>query len=171
MNKALFLDRDGVINEDCHYAHRPEQIVFVDGIFDLTFRAVQMGYKIIVVTNQAGVAKGYFGEEEVQRLHDWMSKQFMERGVLITSFYYCPYHPRAVEEKYRIDSEFRKPGPGMVLQAAREHGIDLDKSLMVGDKESDRVRVPGLKTLILKSKYVQSGYDIESLSEVYDYLN
>lgn len=170
MNKALFLDRDGVINEDCHYPYKPEQIVFKDGIFDLCLFAAQKGYLIVVVTNQAGVAKGRFTEEDVRSLHKWMGEQFKKKGIRIASFYFCPFHVDAVHDRYRVDSEYRKPAPGMILQAVKEHDIDLAKSVMVGDKESDRIAVEGLKSLVLKSRYVQTGYDITSLSEVYQYL-
>ncbi|MFP4162358.1 MAG: D-glycero-alpha-D-manno-heptose-1,7-bisphosphate 7-phosphatase [Chitinispirillaceae bacterium] len=170
MNKALFLDRDGVINEDCHYPHKPEQIVFREGIFDLCRFASDKGYLIVVVTNQAGVAKGYFTEEDLISLHEWMREQFLDEGIAITSFYYCPCHPDAVHDRYRQRSPFRKPAPGMVLQAVDEHIIDLTKSLMVGDKQSDRIAVEGLRSLILKSKYTQNDYDITSLEEVYEYL-
>jgi len=170
LKKALFLDRDGVINEDTGYPHKPGDIIFRDGIFGLCRLAVQRGYIIVVVTNQAGVAKGYFTEEDVKRLHVWMAEQFIKEGVEITAFYYCPYHTAGLIEQYKLDSSLRKPAPGMILQAAREHGIDLTKSLMVGDKRSDRIALSELKSIILKSGYVKSDYDIESLEDVYGYL-
>ncbi|MDG5816940.1 HAD family hydrolase [Chitinispirillales bacterium ANBcel5] len=166
MNKALFLDRDGVINLDCGYPHKPEHIRFRDGIFELCKKALQHNYLIIVVTNQAGIARGYFKESDVEGLHEWMKLQFRSRGVIITDFYYCPYHPSATLQSYRKDSTFRKPGPGMILQAACEHNIDIERSIMIGDKESDRIKLPNLKSYILKSNYVESGYDVESLLDV-----
>ena len=170
LKKALFLDRDGVINEDTRYPHKPEHIIFRDGIFDLCRKASQKGYIIIVITNQAGVAKGYFTEEDVKRLHVWMGERFVKEGAPITDFYYWPYHPQGVIEQYRRDSDWRKPGPGMLLKAANDHGIDLTKSLMVGDKRTDRIALDDLKSIILKSDYVKDGYDIESLEDVYEYL-
>jgi D-glycero-D-manno-heptose 1,7-bisphosphate phosphatase len=169
MTKALFLDRDGIINVDCAYPHKPEQIKFVDGIFDLCLAALQKGYIIIVVTNQAGVAKGYFTEEDVVKLHEWMGSQFFLKGITISAFYYCPYHPKAVIEMYRKDSDCRKPAPGMILQAVIDFNIDIGKSLMVGDKLSDRIKIPELRTLIVKSKYTDE-FDIENLSQVADFL-
>jgi len=170
MKKALFLDRDGVVNEDSRYPHKPEHIVFRDGIFDLCRFAVQKGYIIVVVTNQSGIAKGYFTEEDVKKLHAWMGERFVKEKIEITAFYYCPYHHEGVNEQYRRDSDLRKPAPGMLLQAVKDHGIDLTKSLMVGDKSSDRIALAELKSIILKSDYVKNGYDIESLEDVYGYL-
>lgn len=169
-NKALFLDRDGVVNKDVYYAHKPAQIEFCDGIFDLCRRASDRGYLIIITTNQAGVAKGHFKEKDVQDLNHWMKKQFEKRGVTVCAIYYCPFHKDGVVEHYRRDDECRKPGPGMFLKAAEEFDIDLSKSLMVGDKPSDRIDIPDLKSIILKSEYSEENYDITSLDEVSQFL-
>ena len=168
--KALFLDRDGVINEDVAYPHKPEQIVFVNGIFDLCKKAIDKDYCIVVVTNQAGVAKGYFTEEDVQKLHEWMKEQFAARGISIAGFYYCPFHKNASIERYRADSNDRKPKPGLFIKAAEELKIDLSRSLMVGDKKSDRIELPQLRSIVIKSKYISEGYDIENLKDVDGYL-
>ncbi len=170
MKKALFLDRDGVINIDCAYPHKPEQIIFSDGIFNLCKKALSKGYLLVVVTNQAGVAKGYFTEDDVKRLHDWMQQQFCNQGIKIDAFYYCPFHPNATVEMYKKDSSCRKPGPGMILQAAKDFNIDINESLMVGDKESDRISLPGLKSIIIKSQYSKEDYDVVSLAEVERFL-
>lgn len=169
-NKALFLDRDGIINEDYAYVHKPEQIVFVEGIFDLCRKAVGKGYLIIVVTNQAGIAKGFFTEQDVADLHNWMNLRFREQGIEISAFYYSPYHPKATIEKYRRDSECRKPGAGMIVKAVEDFDIDLSESLMVGDKLSDRIMIKNLRSVIVKSKYVPDGYDIEELKNVETFL-
>lgn len=166
MEKALFLDRDGIINVDCAYPHKPEQIIFVDGIFDLCRVAIEKGYLLVVVTNQAGVAKGYFSEDDVKRLHEWMKCQFEARGISIQAFYYCPYHPKAAIETYRKDSDCRKPAPGMILAAVSDFNIDITKSMMVGDKTSDRINLPGLRSVIVRSKYCEGEYDVESLADV-----
>jgi D-glycero-D-manno-heptose 1,7-bisphosphate phosphatase len=168
--KALFLDRDGVINEDVAYVYRPDQIKFIPGIFDLCGKAASKGYCIIVVTNQAGVAKGYFTEEDVVSLHAWMSERFREHGITIAGFYYCPYHKNGIVEKYRIDSDCRKPAPGLFLKAAADFDIDLGCSLMVGDKKSDRIELPGLRCVIVKSCYTTEGFDVESLADVENFL-
>lgn len=169
--KALFLDRDGIINEDTAYPYKPEQIVFTDGIFDLCHKAISKGYLIIVVTNQAGVAKGYFSEQDVVVLHQWIKTQFSEQGIEISAFYFSPFHPDATIEQYRKDSECRKPRGGMIRKAVCDFDIDLSKSFMVGDKFSDRIKIPELRSIIVKSKYVQSGYDIENLAMVENFLN
>jgi D-glycero-D-manno-heptose 1,7-bisphosphate phosphatase len=168
--KALFIDRDGVINEDSAYPYKPEHIVFKDGIFDLCGKAQEKGYLIVAVTNQAGVAKGYFQEEDVDRLHAWMKEKFLERGIGVAGFYFCPYHVNGTVEKYRRDSDCRKPRPGMILQAEADLGIDISRSLMVGDKESDRIALPELKSVIIKSKYVPENWDVEKLKDVERYL-
>jgi D-glycero-D-manno-heptose 1,7-bisphosphate phosphatase len=168
--KALFIDRDGVINMDSAYPYKPEHIVFIDGIFDLCRKACEKGYIIVVVTNQAGVAKGYFQENDVILLHGWMKDRFHERGIEIAGFYFCPFHKNATVEKYRGDSDCRKPKPGMILQAAKDFDIDLSKSLMIGDKESDRIRLPELRSLVIKSNYVPDNWDVENLEAIESFL-
>lgn len=169
--KALFLDRDGIINEDSAYPYKPEHIVFCDGIFELCKHAITKGYILVVVTNQAGVAKGYFSEQDVIALHEWIKSEFKIRGVEITAFYFSPYHPDGTVEKYKKETDCRKPAPGMIRQAVKDFGIDLSVSLMIGDKESDRINIEGLKSIIVKSKYTKTGYDIETLSMAEQYLN
>ena len=122
---ALFLDRDGVINVDHGYVHRPEHFEFVPGIFELCAEATTRGLPIVVVTNQAGIGRGYYTEADFHRLTDWMHERFRQAGVPLTAVYFCPFHPTAGIGAYRAESEFRKPGPGMILQAAREHALDL----------------------------------------------
>jgi D-glycero-D-manno-heptose 1,7-bisphosphate phosphatase len=170
-NKALFLDRDGIINEDVAYAYRPDQIKFLEPVFALCKAAVAKGYLVIVVTNQSGIARGYFSEEDVNSLHAWMAGEFLKRGIPITAFYYCPYHLKGSVEKYRMDSDLRKPRPGMVIQAALDYNIDISRSIMIGDKSSDRIQIPDLKCVIVKSQYTEDGeYDVDSLEEVASYL-
>lgn len=168
-NRALFLDRDGVINEDSGYPWKPEHIVFKQDIFDLCRYAAGKGYLIVVVTNQAGVAKGRFTEADVNSLHAWMGERFREQGVDIAGFYFCPYHKDGSVAEYRRDSEFRKPNPGMILQAVNDLDIDVSQSLMVGDKPSDRIRLESLRSVILRSRYADE-YDIEGLDQIKDLL-
>lgn len=134
---ALFLDRDGVINEDSGYTHRIEDFVFVDGIFELARAASARSMPIVVVTNQAGIGRGLYTDEQFQRLTAWMCERFREQGAPIASVQHCPYHPTEGVGEFRRESEFRKPGPGMLLQARDELGLDLPASLLVGDKGSD----------------------------------
>jgi len=136
-NRALFLDRDGVINHDSGYTSRVDDFVFVDGIFELCRAARQRGYLLIVVTNQAGIGRGYYTEQDFLALTAWMRARFDEEGAGITDVLYCPYHPTHGQGEYLADSFDRKPNPGMVLRAAERHRISLPASVMVGDKDSD----------------------------------
>jgi D-glycero-D-manno-heptose 1,7-bisphosphate phosphatase len=135
--KALFLDRDGVINIEREYVYRREDFTFQDGIFELCRAAQSLGYLLLVVTNQAGIARGYYAESEFLDLTDWMIAEFKERGVVITKVYYCPHHPVRGLEPYRIDSPDRKPKPGMFLRAQADYNVDLEASALIGDKLSD----------------------------------
>jgi D-glycero-D-manno-heptose 1,7-bisphosphate phosphatase len=168
--KALFIDRDGIINEDTGYPHKPEHINFRPEIFDICRAALQKGYLLIVITNQAGVAKGKFPEEDVRALNAWMKDQFVSRGIDIAAFYYCPHHKNGIVPEYAISCNCRKPRPGMVEQAARDFDIDIRASLVIGDKESDRIEYPGLRSIIVKSAYTLKGWDVRSLPEVIQYL-
>lgn len=134
---ALFLDRDGVINIDHAYVYKPENFVFIDGIFELCRTAKRHGYLIFVVTNQAGIGRGYYTEQDFLKLTEWMREVFKGQGVVIDKVYFCPSHPEHGIGKYKVDSHYRKPGPGMILQAAEEFGVDLARSVVVGDKETD----------------------------------
>ncbi len=144
-NKALFLDRDGVINLDHGHVYKKENFEFVEGIFDLCHYAQNKGYLIIIVTNQAGIAKGYYTEEQFLELTEWIEENFSKQGIKITKTFYCPYHKEAVIEKYRQDSFDRKPNPGMLLKAIDEFNIAADKSLMIGDKISDELAAKALR--------------------------
>ena len=136
-HKALFLDRDGVINVDRHYVYRVEDFEFVPGIFDLCAAAAERGYLIVVVTNQAGIGRGYYTEADFARLSEWMVGAFKQRGIEIARVYHCPYHPTAGIGEYRRESFDRKPHPGMLLRARDELRLDLPGSVFVGDKDSD----------------------------------
>jgi D-glycero-D-manno-heptose 1,7-bisphosphate phosphatase len=149
--RALFLDRDGVINIDYGYVHRQESFEFVDGIFDLGRAATQLGYLIVVITNQAGIGRGYYTENDFLSLMDWVREKFRTHGSDIAAVYFCPDHPVHGIGKYKRDSPFRKPAPGMILQAARELNIDLAASVLVGDMETDIAAgcSAGIGTLLL----------------------
>jgi D-glycero-D-manno-heptose 1,7-bisphosphate phosphatase len=136
-SRALFLDRDGVINVDHGHVFTQDQFEFVDGIIDVCRCATDLGYVIFVVTNQAGIGRGYYSEREFLELTEWMCGVFRDHGAPIRKVYYCPFHPEHGVGIYKADSTCRKPGPGMILQAATEFNIDLKRSVLVGDKESD----------------------------------
>lgn len=134
---ALFLDRDGVINIDIGYLHKPEDCVFVDGIFDLVKRANVLGYKVFVVTNQAGIARGYYTETQFLEFSAWMKAEFIRHEAHIEQIYFCPHHPVYGVGEYHIECDCRKPAPGMFLKAQSEFNIDMLSSVMVGDNVSD----------------------------------
>ena len=134
---AVFLDRDGVLNHDDNYVHRPDQVRWVDGAIDAVRWLNDAGYYVFVVTNQAGVARGFYGEEDVHRLHGWMQDQLRRAGAHIDGFEYCPYHPEGTVDAYRRASEFRKPEPGMILKLKKDWGIDDANSLLIGDRDTD----------------------------------
>ena len=132
MNKALFLDRDGVINVDKVHVYLKEDFEFIPGIFDLCRNYLSKGYLILVITNQAGIAKGIYTEDAYLRLTEWMIEQFRARDIIISKVYYCPHHP-----DFSGFCLCRKPNPGMILQAVREFNLDIRECVLIGDKESD----------------------------------
>lgn len=136
-HKAVFLDRDGVINRDHAYVHKIEEFEFIDGVFDACRYFKEQGYLLIVVTNQSGIGRGYYSEAQFAKLTDWMTAQFKEQGCEISQVYFCPHHPRNAQPDYLVDCQCRKPAPGMLLQAIDEFDIDPAQSVMVGDKLSD----------------------------------
>jgi D-glycero-D-manno-heptose 1,7-bisphosphate phosphatase len=135
--KALFLDRDGVINHEVGYLHRAEDVTFVDGIFSVCRTAQRLGYRLIVVTNQSGIARGLYTVAQFDTLMDWMRTQFRAEGITLDAVYYCPYHPRHGIGEFLREHEDRKPGPGMLHRGAAAFSLDLTQSLMVGDRCSD----------------------------------
>lgn len=136
-SKALFLDRDGVINVERCYVHTREAFEFQDGIFELYRAAQELGYTLLVVTNQAGIAREYYTEADFLDLSEWMIQQFADREIRISRVYYCPFHPIHGVGKYRVDSPDRKPNPGLLLRAQAEFGLDLPSSALIGDQLSD----------------------------------
>jgi len=137
MNKALFLDRDGVINKEINYLHRVEDFEFLPGIFEICRLFLDKEYQIFVVSNQAGIARGYYSEGDFNRLTEWMVQEFKQRDVKITKVYYCPFHPTEGIGTYKMDSFDRKPNPGMLFKARDEFDLNLQASFLIGDKESD----------------------------------
>jgi D-glycero-D-manno-heptose 1,7-bisphosphate phosphatase len=137
LNKALFLDRDGVININHGYVHRTEDFAWVEGIVDLIKRANQQGYLVIVVTNQSGIGRGMYTEREFFALTEWMKSQVAAQGGVIDDVFFCPHHPRSASPKYLKICDCRKPNTGMLTSASRKWKIDLSRSIMVGDKRLD----------------------------------
>lgn len=148
---ALFLDRDGVINRDDAYVHRADAFDFVPGVFELARAAARMAMPVVVVTNQAGIARGLYGEADFAALTHWMCERFLAEDAPITRIYYCPHHVDAQIDGYRLACACRKPEPGMILAAAGDLQLDLGRSLLVGDKASDMAAGAraGVGTLVL----------------------
>lgn len=135
--RALFLDRDGVVNVEIGYLHRIEDVQFMPGIVSLCRTAMGLGYKLVVVTNQAGIARGLYAEDDYQVLMTWMRGELRREGVEFDAVYHCPYHPKHGIGEYQREHEDRKPGTGMLQRAVRELGVSLTESVMVGDRCTD----------------------------------
>ena len=137
MTPALFLDRDGVINVDHGYVHRTDQFDFMPGIFDLVRAARHHGLRVVVVTNQSGIGRGLYTEDDFARLTAWMLERFAEQGAAIDRVEHCPSHPTHGLGAHRVNSPRRKPGPGMLMAARDALQLDMPGSLMLGDKHDD----------------------------------
>lgn len=157
---ALFLDRDGIINQDHGYVFEKEKVSFVSGIETIIKFAKEKGYKVIVVTNQSGVGRGLYQEEDVLLLHQWMQEELEKKGAGIDGWYYSPYHPESTQTQYKRASYTRKPMPGMALKAANDWNIDFSKSFMIGDKVSDVLVHVDIVTFLLKGNYELGNYPL-----------
>ncbi len=136
-HKAIFLDCDGTLIEDHGYINHPDQVMLLAGVTDALVELRAMGYKLIVVSNQSGVARGIVTEKVLAQIHSRLKKLLAEKNTSLDRIYYCPYHPDGVVEKYRKESDDRKPAPGMLLTAADKMNIDLNQSWMIGDGDRD----------------------------------
>lgn len=137
MNKAIFLDRDGTINVEKHYLYKIEDFEFLPGVIDALRKLQKEGYILIVITNQSGIARGYYTEDDFLKLNDWMVTTLKEQGVMIADTYFCPHLPDAEVEAYRKKCNCRKPRLGLYQQAVLDYNIQLSKSYTIGDKIRD----------------------------------
>lgn len=162
-HQAVFLDRDGVINKEVDYLYKPSEFEFIDGVLDACKQYQNAGYLLIVITNQSGIARGYFSEDDFHHLNHWMLEQFKQYGVNISAVYYCPHHPNQGSLSYRKECNCRKPKPGMIIQAQTEWNIDLARSLLFGDKRSDieAGKAAGVGTNIL----LESGHKVSDVDK------
>jgi len=169
MSKALFLDRDGIVNVEKNYVYRIDDFEFIEGIFTLTRIAQEKGYLLVIITNQAGIARGYYTEDEFQELTRWMLNQFLSKGVNITKVYHCPYHETAGIGRYKRASFDRKPNPGMLFKARDEFQIDLPHSILVGDKRSDMEagRNAGVGRLVMLADKSSETHYMQGVDVVY----
>ena len=153
--KIVFLDRDGVINKEVGYLHKVADFEFIEGVFDACQYFQSLGYQVIIVTNQSGIERGYYTEEDFHIVTDWMLKQFKHNGIEVLDVFYCPHGPES-------DCSCRKPKPGMFIQADGKHHIDMSNSWMIGDKEADiqAANSAGISNTIL----VKSGHEINEKS-------
>lgn len=154
MNKALFLDRDGVVNKEKDYLYKIEDFEFIDGVFETCRYFQDKGYLIIIITNQAGIARGKYTEDDYQLLTNWMISEFEKENIKVSKVYHCPHHP-----DFSGECECRKPNPGMLLQAQKDFDLDLSQSILVGDKNSDIEA--GIKAGIKMNYLVSTGHGIE----------
>ena len=153
--KTIFLDRDGVINKEINYLHKIEDFEFIDGVFETCKFLKSLDYKIIIITNQSGISRGYYSEIDFQKITNWMLSQFNKNNIDILDVIYCPHLP----------SDFcncRKPKPGMLLTAKTKHNIDMKKSWMIGDTENDikAANNAGIMNTIL----VKSGHNVDEFN-------
>jgi len=153
--KTIFLDRDGVINKEVNYLHKIDDFEFVDGIFKACLYFQNLGYKIIIITNQSGISRGYYDESEFQKLTKWMLGQFEKNNINILDIFHCPHGPDS-------NCDCRKPMPGMFLSAKKKYNIDMRNSWMIGDKKADIIAAnnSGIFNTIL----VKSGHKINESS-------
>ena len=155
MNKALFLDRDGVVNKEKNYLYKIEDFEFIDGVFDTCRYFQDKGYLIIIITNQAGIARGKYTEKDFAILTNWMIKEFEKENIKISKVYHCPHHP-----DFSGECECRKPSIGMLVDAKKEFDIDFENSILVGDKNSDIES--GINAGIHQNYLITSGHKINN---------
>lgn len=136
-NKAVFLDRDGTINWDKDYLYRIQDFELIPGVVEALHILNDMGYLLIIVTNQSGIARGYYSEEDFLKLNTWMLDELKQQGIIIKDTYYCPHLPDGIIEKYKFQCDCRKPSLGMFEKAIKEHHLDISKSIAIGDKDRD----------------------------------
>ena len=160
---AIFLDRDGVINKDNGYVSQRDDFEFIEGAIEACIEFQKKGYLLVVITNQSGIARGLFSEDQFNTLTEWMDWSMADRGVDLDGIYYCPHHSEEGQGEYKIDCECRKPKPGMLMNAIEDLNIDVEASILIGDKVSDLQAgiAAGVKTNYL----VRSGKKITEQGE------
>jgi D-glycero-D-manno-heptose 1,7-bisphosphate phosphatase len=155
--KTIFLDRDGVINKEANYLYKIQDFEFISGVFDSCQYLQDIGYKIIIITNQSGISRGFYTEKDFLTLNDWMVKEFYKKGVEILDVFYCPHSPAD-------NCNCRKPKPGMLIKAKEKYDLNLKESWVIGDKENDikAANNAGVNNTIL----VRSGHIINEMDSL-----
>lgn len=173
-NKAIFLDRDGVINKEVNYLYRPEDFEFTFNCIDALKLLRGCGYKLFIVTNQAGIGRGFYTESDFLNLMEWMNNKLCAEGATIDDVEFCPHHPQHGLGRYKQNCNCRKPKPGMLQRLIEKHNIDVKESMMIGDKFSDlyAAEAAGIENCIL----VRSGHsfidqDVPARWHVFDTLH
>lgn len=167
-NKAVFLDRDGTINFEKNYLYKTKDFQFIPGVIEAIKIFRNLGYLVIVVTNQSGVARGYYTEKDIKTLHNYVSGKLKEEGTWVDGYYYCPHHPEGTVLAYAVECSCRKPQTGMVTSAMRDFNISLSESIIVGDKEIDvkTGKDVGIGCVVL----VRSGHSIDESNTAADMI-
>lgn len=163
LRAAVFLDRDGTINVEVGYLCRPEEFRLIDGSAEAIRRLNEAGFLVVVVSNQSGVARGYFDEAAVAGVNETMMRQLAQLGARLDAVYYCPHHPEGAVEQYRRECDCRKPGSGMVRRAEKDLGIDVTRSYVVGDHQGDILLA---KNVGARSILVVTGHGAEELDKL-----
>lgn len=156
-NKAIFLDRDGVINIEKEYLHKKQDFEFLPTVLETCRQLKKLGYLLVVITNQSGIARGFYSHDDFDNLTIWMEGEFSKAGASLDAVYYCPHHP-----SYSGDCKCRKPSPGMILQAVQDLDINLADSLLAGDKESD-IKA-GINAGITKNFLLKTGHKVDTVN-------
>lgn len=177
MIPAIFLDRDGTINKDKKYLYRIEDSEYMDGVINALSELSKMGFKLIIITNQSGIARGYYTEDDYQTFMDWMVEDLIDKGVYITAHYWCPHLLGAKVKKYDVKCDCRKPAIGLFYQAAEEHNIDMNHSFAVGDRLRDLsvCRETNVNGILLGDREMEAKADFpyqrcHSWNEAVDYI-
>lgn len=161
MDKIVFLDRDGTINREVEYLYRPSDLEILPGIPESLRKLKNHGFKLVVVTNQAGVARGYYKEEDVKHLHEYLNEQLAKDGAAIDGFYYCPHHPVHGIGKYKAECSCRKPQTGMFEMAEKHFSVDKTHSYMIGDKllDTEAGKRFGVSSILVGTGYGKEIYN------------
>ena len=166
LNKTIFLDRDGVINKDVNYLYKIKECEFIDGIFEACIYFQNIGFKIVIITNQSGIARGYFNENDYQILTNWITLQFNKKSIKLLEIFHCPHGPDS-------KCSCRKPRPGMLIEAQHKYNIDMTNSWLIGDREDDILAAnnAGINNTVLVRSGHKINEDISNAKHILDSIS